>query len=309
MKNRVFVLAPVLALVLLAGCTWFWLGEEAEETLPMTDTRPLVIAHRGARSLAPENTLAAARKAYEVRADLWELDVAVTADGELVLMHDDTLERTCNVQAVFPDRAPWNVWDFTLEEIQALDCGSWFNARDPFDQISEGAVSPEDQASYVGEQAPTLRAALEYTRENAWRVNVELKTQPTPELGAVIVEKTVALVEELGMDDGEQLFISSFEHDYLRAIRASNPGIPVQALTSELIRDLPAYLAEMGAQACNPRVNVWRYDRMAAMQAEGVRFNVWTVNDELTMRALINTGVNGIITDFPQTLLALLEEQ
>jgi glycerophosphoryl diester phosphodiesterase len=110
------------------------------------------------------------------------------------------------------------------------------------------------------------------------------------------------------MDDGEQVFISSFNHDYLRAIHTKNAGIPLQALTSQLIRDLPAYLGELNAQACNPRVNTWNYDRMRELQEQGVRFNVWTVNDELTMRALINTGVHGIITDYPQTLLALLEE-
>lgn len=274
----------------------------------MSETRPLVIAHRGARSLAPENTLAAARKAYEVGADLWELDVAVTADRELVLMHDDTLNRTCNAGEVFPDRAPWQVWDFTLEEIQSLDCGSWFNASDPFGQIGAGNVSEADQQAYVGEPAPTLRAALAFTRDNNWRVNVELKAQANPELDAFIVAQTVALIEELGMDDGVQVVISSFNHDYLQAVRAQNASIPTQAITSQLIRDLPDYLAALGAEACNPRLNTWSYERMRELQAEGVRFNVWTVNDELAMRALINTGVHGIITDYPQTLLALLDE-
>ncbi len=274
----------------------------------MATTKPLVIAHRGARSLAPENTLAAARKALEAGADMWELDVAVTADGELVLMHDDTLERTCNARDVFPDRAPWQIWDFTLAELQTLDCGSWFNASDPFDQIRAGNVSQEDQRAYVGEIAPTLRAALEFTRENDWRVNVELKAQPNVTLDSMIIEKAVALIEELGMDDNGQVVISSFNHDYLRAIRDRNPNIPLQAITSQLIRDLPEYLTEIGAQACNPRWNTWSYARLAELQDQGVRFNVWTVNDELTMRALIATGVHGIITDFPQTLLTLLDE-
>ena len=69
-----------------------------------TQTRVLNIAHRGARSLAPENTLAAAQKALELGADMWELDVAMTADGELIVIHDSTLERTSNARDVFPDR-------------------------------------------------------------------------------------------------------------------------------------------------------------------------------------------------------------
>ncbi len=306
MKHRVLPIAIVFALVLITACTQSKPGDQTEEAASMPDTKPLVIAHRGARSLAPENTLAAARKAFEVGADMWELDVAVTADKELVLMHDDTLERTCNAAEMFPERSPWQVWDFTLEEIQSLDCGSWYNASDPFDQIQAGNVSSESQQSYVGEQAPSLRAALEFTRDSNWRVNVELKAQPTTELDMVIVDQTLALLEDLGMDQG-QVVISSFNHDYIRRIRERNVNIPLQAITRELIRDLPSYLSDLGAEACNARANLWSYERVRELQEQGVKFNIWTVNDELTMRAFINTGVHGIITDYPQTLLTLLE--
>ena len=98
----------------------------------------LNIAHAGARSLAPENTLAAARKALEVGADLWETDVAVTSDGELILFHDDSLARTTNAPVRFPDRSPWTFTTFTLAEIRSLDAGSWFVETDPFGQIAAG---------------------------------------------------------------------------------------------------------------------------------------------------------------------------
>ena len=91
--------------------------------------RPLNIAHRGARSLAPENTLAAARKGLEVGADMWELDIQMTADGELIVIHDNTLKRTSNVREVFPKRKPWLVHEFTLDEIRLLDFGSWWKSR------------------------------------------------------------------------------------------------------------------------------------------------------------------------------------
>lgn len=273
----------------------------------MTFSPPLVIAHRGARSLAPENTLAAARMALEAGADMWELDVAVTADGELVVMHDDTLDRTCNVQEVFPGRVPWRVWEFTLAEIQALDCGSWFNVTDPFKQISAGNVSEADLQSYIGEPAPTLRQALEFTRDNNWRVNVELKKQPDPELGRAIVEKSVALIEDLGMDDGQQVVVSSFEHDYLRTLKTLNSHIPVQVLTSNPIPDLPAYLAELGTDTCNPKAGIWTPQELREFGKHGIRFNVWTVNDETAMRSLIEAGIQGIITDYPQSLIAILK--
>jgi glycerophosphoryl diester phosphodiesterase len=302
------MLLATLGLILIA-CSLENPSTPTSEDTHMSKNKPLVIAHRGARSLAPENTLAAAQKAYDLGADLWELDVAVTADGELVLMHDDTLERTCNVKEVFPDRAPWNVWDFTLAEIQTLDCGSWFNRKDPFGQVQAGKVPFEDQKSYTGEQAPTLKAALQFTQEHHWRVNVELKEQPTEPLTRASIEKTVSLITEMGMDDGLQAVISSFNHEYLRRVRELNPNIPVQAIISKLIRNLPDYLDELGAEACNPKINTWSYQKMAAMESQGVHFNVWTVNDELVMKALINSGVSGIITDYPQTLIALLEQQ
>jgi len=90
------------------------------------------IAHRGARSLAPENTISAARKALEVGADGWELDVQMSRDKKMVVIHDESLVRTSNVKEIFPHREPWLVRDFTLKELQELDFGSWFNETDPF---------------------------------------------------------------------------------------------------------------------------------------------------------------------------------
>ena len=273
----------------------------------MSPNKPLVIAHRGARSVAPENTIAAARKAVEIGADMWELDVSVSADGELFLMHDDTLNRTCNAEEVFPDRAPWNVKDFTLAEIKQLDCGHWFNVTDPFKQIKAGNVSIEDQQAYDGEQAPTLREALEFTKANHWAVNVEIKEQPDEATARMAVEKTVALVAELGMDDGKQVVISSFEHEYLKNVSELNGQIPIQLLTSEIIRNPNQYLADYGTRFINPKYSAWSPQQIKELSAEGIAFTVWTVNDELTMKALINSNVNGIITDFPQLLIPLLE--
>jgi len=274
----------------------------------MKNQKPLVIAHRGARSLAPENTLAAARKAFEMGADMWELDVAVTADDELILMHDDTLERTCNASQVYISRLPWNVWDFTLAEIQQLDCGSWFNDQDPFQQIAAGNVSIEDQKSYEGEKAPTLREALEYTRANQWRVNIEIKEQPDAATAGVAVEKTVALVEELGMDDGTQVVISSFEHAYLQQVHQTNPQIPIQLLTTKAIADPENYLAKYDTRTFNPKFSAWSYDEIRTMSDREILFNVWTVNDEEAMKAFAAANVQGIITDFPQVLIKLLAE-
>ena len=105
---------------------------------------PLVVAHRGARGHAPENTLTAAALGYAVQADLWELDANYTKDGKLVVMHDDTLVRTTDVETAFPGRPSYRVCDFTLDEIKSLDAGSWYAGRDQFGRVAAGdaAFSP-----------------------------------------------------------------------------------------------------------------------------------------------------------------------
>lgn len=264
---------------------------------------PLNVAHRGGRSLAPENTIAAARKALEAGADMWELDVQLTADEELILMHDDTLVRTSDARERFPDRRPWRVSDLTLAEIQTLDCGSWFNREDPFDQIKAGVVSAQDQRSYIGERAPTLREALEFTHANDWRVIVELKALSDKDKGELAVRKTVALIEELDME--HQVMICSFNHDYLRQVRALNQRISTAVLTRKAIRRPVRYLTELGAQAYNPWSLVMRTKQVCELLKAGFDVYVWTVNDEKKMRRLINLGVSGIITDFPHVLAKL----
>ncbi|MCK5914165.1 MAG: glycerophosphodiester phosphodiesterase, partial [Desulfuromusa sp.] len=93
-----------------------------------------VCAHRGARSIAPENTLLALKKSRDCGADLWETDIQATADGELVLFHDHTLERTTNILTLpeFSDRSSRKIADYTFAELEKLDTGSWFLRSDPF---------------------------------------------------------------------------------------------------------------------------------------------------------------------------------
>src|SRR5919206_4176055 len=95
--------------------------------VPESPAVPTVVAHRGASGQAPENTLAAVRRAVELRVDRVEVDVQRTKDGVPVVIHDTTLARTTDVRRVHPRRAPWLVGDFTLAEIQRLDAGGWYS--------------------------------------------------------------------------------------------------------------------------------------------------------------------------------------
>lgn len=292
----------IILVLFLAGC------RVDPAALPAAKESPnmtvLNIAHRGARSLAPENTLAAARKGLELKADLWELDVAVTSDGELVVLHDDSLERTSNARQVFPGRKPWQVWDFSLAELRQLDFGSWYNSKDPFQQIRAGAVSPTEQAAFSGEPIPTLRQALEFTRQNGWKVNIEIKDASGTPGDAFVAEKVVALVQELDMI--EAVIISSFNHSYLVRVKEAEPEIYTAALVEKADPDPLALLQRLGAQAYNPGRNVINRKTVQALRAAGYDVFVWTVNDEKEMRKLIDWGVTGIFTDFPQRLNEVL---
>lgn len=266
----------------------------------------LNIAHRGARSLAPENTLAAARKGLELGADLWELDVQLTADGELIVLHDDTLDRTSNAEDVFPQRQPWRVYEFTLDEVGQLDLGSWFNATDPFGEIAAGNVSAAEQQSYVGEPAPTLREALQWTKDHDWRVNVELKDIGDQPGAGTFVERVVDLVDEL--DVADRVLISSFNHDYLRRVEAANPEIETGALSAWFVRDVANYIRELGADAYNPSVSVIAAPQIQTLRDQGIDVYIYTVNEPAKLQELVAAGASGIFTDYPQRLADVLAD-
>ncbi len=261
----------------------------------------LNIAHRGARSLAPENTLAAARKALEIGADLWETDVLVTADKELVLLHDDSLARTTNAAARFPSRSPWMVTTFTLAQVRSLDAGTWFLETDPFGQITDGRVTPAEQAAFRGEKIPTLREALAFTQETNWRINLELKRIPPPMEGFPIASRVLGLLDELGIET-HRVIISSFEHGWLRDIQRGNPEIRVQALVSDL-----------GIEPEFRTYNAWAPtvddEQIRAAAETGIAVNLYTVNRKEDMRRFIAAGVAGLFTDFPQRLRAVLRQE
>lgn len=274
----------------------------------MAYSQPIqVIAHRGARSLAPENTLAAARRAWELGADAWEFDVRMTKDGELILLHDETLTRTTNAAEVFPDRSPWLVQDFTLAEIRCLDAGSWFLREDPFGTLASGELSWAEAEGYKGEKVPTLEEALQLTRELGLWVNVELKS-PSSYLSPrdrELVEKTVALVRKFSLSD--QVLISSFNHSLIGYLRKVAPEIRGALLVSSLPPDPLAYVQSMGAVGLNPRVSIYNPAQACVLKEAGIAVYVWTVNEPADLERLARDPcVAGIITDWPQRLLALL---
>jgi len=263
------------------------------------------IAHRGARSLAPENTISAARKALEVGADGWELDVQMSRDKKMVVIHDESLVRTSNVKEIFPHREPWLVRDFTLKELQELDFGSWFNETDPFGQIAAGNVSKEEQRSFVGVKILSLEEALEFTKKSKWKVNIEIKSFPFETDNFELVEKVVDQINQFKME--KMVMVSSFNHAYIKQVKKLNPRITTGALVDKPLNNPANYLKEIEADVYDVSVSAISLDEIELLQSKGFSVIIWTVNDEKTMKDLIKVRVDGVITDFPQKLKTILD--
>lgn len=261
------VLAPVQATEPLL--TW---------TLP-TPSTPLVIAHRGASSLAPENTLAAVEKALELNVDVVEIDVHRTYDGELVVLHDDTVDRTTS--------GTGKIADLTLDEVKSLDAGSWF---DP---------------SFKDERIPTLREVLETTRDRAILL-IELK-------GIRTEVPTVEMVQEMGLSD--QVIIQSFDFQQIQKSKKKAPEIPTIFLMSKpnhssnpkKAANWIANIAEyVNADGIAIRHNWYTEELHKTAQTRELAMFVWTVDDKEELAKFRDAKLHGIITNRPQDLLELL---
>ena len=270
---------------------------------------PLNVAHRGARSLAPENTLAAALAGLAVGADMWEMDVRLTADGRAMVFHDETLERTTNAADLseFRDRLQRPFEQFTIEELRRLDCGARFAATDPFGLIAAGDVSAELIRDYQGEPIPTLAEALTLTVARDWLINVEIKDHHGLPGHDVIVDVVLAEIEETGA--AGRVLVSSFNPDYVRQVKERNPELPTALIVEDPPEDLDALLDEVSPTAYHPAAWVVTDEEIAKLKKRGLPVNVWGVNAEKDMRRLIAAGAAGIITDFPQVLRRIIAER
>jgi glycerophosphoryl diester phosphodiesterase len=260
----------------------------------------LNIAHRGARSLAPENTLAAAQVALDLGADLWETDVALTADEELICFHDDKLTRTTDAAKKFPKRVDDPFTSFTLDEIKTLDAGSWYEIDDPFGQVAYGEADETALKSFHGLRVPTLREALAFTRDADWRINVELKRLPGTRAEYPVPEKVLDLIEELGLKD-RHVLLSSIRHDWLKRARARRPDIETQALVALMPYD-PVDFSDGSFDTFNVRVTRTTPEEVRALADVGKRINLYVINETEVMNTYIDAGAAGLITDFPQRM-------
>lgn len=257
-----------------------------------------VIAHRGARSIAPENTLAAAETAFNIGADLWETDVNMTRDNHLILFHDAALLRCTNAALKFPYHPSYLVKDFDLSKIKSLDAGSYYIHTDPFSQIAMGSISPKVLSSFEKETIPTLEQGLVFTRNKKWKINLELKSYARSNRDTSVPDQTLAMIYKTGICF-DQVVVSSFNHDWLDRIMKKEPGLEVQALVGENDVD-PLDFRDFRFPAYNANAVLITPEQIQSLKKRGKKINLFTVNDPETFHWFVSMGVDGIFTDFPQ---------
>ena len=257
-----------------------------------------VIAHRGARSIAPENTLKAAKIAHDTGADLWETDVNITRDGRLILFHDHTLLRCTDAGKKFPRKASYRVEAFDLKEIKSLDAGSYFNETDPFQEISKGHVSGEMKASFIGEPIPLLEEGLVLTLQKNWKINLELKYFPGAETNPYLPDRTLDIIRQTKIPLA-QVIISSFHHPWLLRIMEKEPQLEVQALVGDNDTE-PLDFKDFSFSTYNANAALIHPDQIKELKDRGKKVNLFTVNDPKEFSRFSDLGVDGIFTDFPQ---------
>ncbi|GAB2956147.1 glycerophosphodiester phosphodiesterase [Streptomyces heilongjiangensis] len=282
------VRAVAAAAAAFMGAAGLLLPTSAAQAATHADTL-MVVAHRGASAYAPENTLAAVDRADEMGFSWVENDVQRTKDGALVVVHDATLARTTDVEQVFPDRAPWNVRDFTAAEIARLDAGSWFDTR------------------YAGARVPTLQQYMRRVTRNHQKLVLEIKN---PQLYPGIEQQTLKVLADEGwltpQHLRDRLVVQSFSPDTVRRVHELSPGVKTAFLGTPAVADLPEYATF--ADQINSSYTTISRSYVATIHAfEGphgkpLEMLTWTVNDAENARKVAQYGVDGIITNKPDVV-------
>jgi glycerophosphoryl diester phosphodiesterase len=228
-------------------------------------------AHRGASGHAPENTLAAIRLAMETGAEMCELDVQQTADDQLVVVHDDALDRTTNGKG--------NVWEMTLAELQQCDAGSWFDPR------------------FAGEKLPALEAVIALVR-GKMQLNIEAKIHDHERNVASLILETL---KREGFE--EECVVTSFDHKVVDEIKTLAPELTVGYIFGW--REFSAEVFSGKVELLSAHYSLADAAFLERARAAGKKVHVWTVNDQWLMRRMIEMRVDGIITNYPDRLNAV----
>ena len=284
--------------------------------------------HRGARGLAPENTLAAIEQALFIGVTTLEFDVVLSAEGVPVVSHDTSpnpdITRDAGGRWLQARGKPFN--QLSLEQIAALDVGR-------INPSSRYARDFQNQAPQDGERIPTLASVFERVKRlgaSHVRFNIELKTHPrrpdeSPDPEA-FVRAVMAVINSQGM--ASRTTLQSFDWRVLKAGQVVAPGVPLSFLSAQLERfntlsdgdwtgglklagfeDAPAMVAAAGGKLWSPHFNDLSQATLARARSFNLRVIPWTVNEVSDMARLIDWGVDGLITDYPDRLRAVMQQR
>jgi glycerophosphoryl diester phosphodiesterase len=232
-----------------------------------------VTAHRGASGLAPENTLSSVKKAMALGADFSEIDVQETADGQLILLHDGTLDRTSN--------SIGSIWEMKYADLKDVDVGTWFSAE------------------FVGEPISTLEEIIDAVN-GKMKLNIELKMNGHQKK---LTELTVDLVTKKNFID--QCIMTSFDREAVRKVKQINPKIKTGYIFSKFPESEDIYKGEFDLFSINKKLVT--QELVDKAHQNGKEVHVWTVNKKEDMKTLIGYGVDSIITNYPNILIEILK--
>lgn len=243
-------------------------------------SKTIIIGHRGACAHAPENTLASFKLAVEHGADYVELDAKLSADGEVMVIHDQTVDRTTE--------GTGRVNQLTFEQLKRLDAGSRFDKQ------------------YAGEKIPTLDEVFKAVGKDV-KINVELTNYASK--NDALVEKTVEVVMANKME--QRVLFSSFAPVNLKRVHALLPQAPVAILCLPGIAGLfsrSSLMIELSPDIVHPYLTDINAKYIAKEHKRGRKLNVWTVNEDKNLRRLFSLGVDGIFTDDPRNARRIMAE-
>jgi len=283
-------LVGLILILLLVFIIFILVAQPAEDHPFFEGDSVMVMAHQGGKGLWPENTLYAFERAVEIGVDVLEMDIHSTADGVLVVMHDDTVDDTTE--------ASGKIHDFSLDDLQELDAGYHWT---------------EDEISYPfrgqGISVPALREIFEAFP--GILMNVEIK-QREPSIAAALCE----IIQEY--DREELTLVASFDDATIKAFREACPNVATSVSESEgrlfyilsrlfLTEAYSPPAESLQVPEYSGGLHVLTERSMNSAASRNMDVHVWTVNEEEDMRRMIDLGVNGIITDYPDKLLQILE--
>lgn len=234
------------------------------------------IAHRGFKGKYPENTMLSFKKAIEVGADGIEFDVQLTKDNEVVIIHDETLDRTTDGKGYLKD--------YTLDEIKKLNASICFEKEFGFNDI------------------PTLEEYFIMVGNEDIISNIELKNSIFPYEG--MEEKVCDLISRYDMES--KVIISSFNHHSIMKVKEINKNIECGLLVASCIVNPGEYVKGLGIENFHPTAYCLTNDEVSKIQSLGIKVNAWLGNIDVDFSDLIATGVDAIISDYPDVVKKLI---